>query len=460
MEKMYVEEIAEVTRGHLITGEPGHYITGVSTDSRKAGEGDLFIALSGASFDGHDFVRSAFENGCRAFLISQKKAAELLPDADVIFVSDTLKAMQDLAYHYLQGLGLKKVAVTGSVGKTSTRDMIYYILSERFKTGRPEKNYNNEIGVPLTIFSLDSSYEAVVFEEGLEYAGDIHRLSRMTRPDIAVITNVGVSHIENLGSRENIFKAKLEVADFLPQGGALIINSDSDYLSKENIDKDFRVISCGTERTCDYYVHDIEDMGTDGISFTLTTKDGEERIELPVPGAHNAVNAALAASVASEFGIGLKEVKTGLSKLSLTGKRLLVKEGRGIKVIDDSYNAAPQSMKSAIDTLMNTRGKRHIALLAGMNELGEDSVRYHREVGEYAGEKRVDVLIGVGEKARAIVEGAGEYAATYAVWFPDKDSFYAEMDELVREGDSVLVKGSNAYKMSEAADRLTGGQDQ
>lgn len=458
MERISIEEIREVTRGHLVSGDEESCITGVSTDSRAAAKGDLFIPIVGENHDGHEFIKGAYDNGCRAFLISEdiQVAGD---DACVIRVSDTLQAMQDLAYHYLQSLDIRKVAVTGSVGKTSTRDMIYYILSERFKTARPEKNYNNEIGVPITIFSLDRSYEAVVFEEGLEYAGDIHRLSRMTRPDLAVITNIGVSHIENLGTRENIFKAKMEVADFLPQDGALIINSDSDFLKKENIDKDYKVISCGQDPSYDYYVHDIEDRGAEGISFILKAGDEEEKMDLPVPGAHNAVNATLAAACAGELGIGLDEVRKGLSRLALTGKRLLVKEGRGLRVIDDSYNAAPQSVESAIDTLMNTGGKRHAAILAGMNELGDNWKEYHLEVGRYARDKGVDILIGIGDKAKVIVEGAEGSDHTDAKWFPDKESFYKEMDDLMLPGDTIIVKGSNAYKMSEVADKLVGRQD-
>ena len=507
MNTISLGKIADVTRGYMISGDPVHVIDSVSTDSRTAGAGCLFIPLVGENHDAHEFLGSARGNGCSAFLISEKEAADKLAGADVVLVSDTLQAMQDLAHYYLTTLDIKKVAVTGSVGKTSTRDMLWYTLSEMFKTARPEKNYNNEVGVPLTIFSLDSSYKAVVLEEGLEHAGDIHRLSAITRPDVCVITNIGVSHIENLGTRENIFRAKLEVADFMPPGGKLIINSDSDFLSRENIDRDLDIIECGTDPSSDYYVHDIRDKGVDGVSFRLRMpsrgecqsryRDPERArgkdmagpgdpehadeilIELPVPGAHNAVNAALAAAAASCFGASPDDIKNGLSKLRLTGKRLLVKEGNGIKIIDDSYNAAPASMKSAVDTLMNTTGRRHVALLAGMNELGKDSEKYHAEVGGYARDKKVDVLIGIGEKARAIVEGASGGAATgaeeqpgdaaqaclgyaggvrrgntYAVWFPDKETFYKEMSSIIHSGDTVLVKGSNAYKMSEAAEKL------
>lgn len=459
MEKIKLEEIAEVTRGHIISGDPDHYIERVTTDSRNAGEDALFIPLVGGNHDAHDFVGSARENGCRTFLISEERVRETLSGADVVLVSDTLKAMQDLAYHYLQSLDIRKIAVTGSVGKTSTRDMVYYIMSEKYKTARPEKNYNNEVGVPLTIFGLDSSYEAVVFEEGLERAGDIHRLSGITRPDVAAITNIGISHLENFKSRDALFQAKLEVADFLSQNGTLVINSDSDYLSKDNINRDINIITCGSHEDDDYYVHDIKDMGTDGISFVLRTPDTEQSITLPVPGAHNAVNAALAAACSAEFGATIEDVVNGLSKLELSGKRLLVTECGGIKVIDDSYNAAPSSMKSAVNTLMSTKGKRHIAVLAGMNELGDDWKKYHVEVGSYAAGKGVDVVIGIGDKARAIVEGAGESSSTYAVWFDDKESFFTEMNDLIHEGDVVIIKGSNAYKMSEVAERLLGGQN-
>jgi UDP-N-acetylmuramoyl-tripeptide--D-alanyl-D-alanine ligase len=239
----------------------------------------------------------------------------------------------------------------------------------------------------------------------------------------------------------------------MPPGGTLVINSDSDFLSKGNIDRDLNVIECGTDPKCDYYVHDIHDRGVDGVSFVLTAPTFEVLIDLPVPGAHNAVNAALAAAAATASGATPENIKAGLSHLRLTGKRLLVKEGNGIKVIDDSYNAAPASMRSAIDTLMNTEGARHVALLAGMNELGEKSEEYHEEVGRYARNRKVDVLIGIGEKARAIVEAASS-DDTYAVWFPEKDAFYEEMNELIKPGDTVLIKGSNAYRMSEAADRL------
>ncbi len=457
MDRISLGRIAEVTRGRMVSGDPAHVITTVSTDSRTARKGCLFIPLAGEKFDAHDFVESARDNGCEAFLVSKKEAADKLMGADVVLVQDTLKALQDLAHFYLLSLDIRKVAVTGSVGKTSTRDMIWYILSEMYKTGRPEKNYNNEIGVPLTIFGLDKSYKAVVIEEGLEYAGDIHDLSAITRPDVCVITNIGVSHIENVGSREGIFRAKLEVADFMPPGGKLIINADSDFLSKDNIDRDLDIIECGTDPGFDYYVHEIKDRGADGVSFLIDCPDGEVSIDLPVPGAHNAVNAALAAAAAECFGASTDNIRSGLSKLTLTGKRLLVKEGNGIKVIDDSYNAAPASMKSAVNTVMNTEGKRHVALLAGMNELGDDSERYHREVGQYARDQNLDVLIGVGEKAKAIVEGASG-GRTITAWFPDKESFYKEMDTLIESGDTVLVKGSNAFRMSEAAEKLIGGQ--
>ena len=456
MEKIRIGEITEVTRGRLLSGNADARVAGVTVDSRNAEEHVLFFALTGGARDGHEFLKDAYEHGCRDFVISDPDKAAGLSDADVILVRDTQDALEDLAHHYLAGLDIRKAAVTGSVGKTSTRDMLYYILSTKYKTVRPEKNYNNEIGIPLTIFGLDRSCEAVVFEEGLAGPGDIHRLTRITRPNSVCVTNVGVSHLEHFDSREDLKRAKLEIADFLKPDGTLVLNTDCDILSKNDVDAAYRVISCGTQGDEDYVVSGVQDKGPEGVSFDITAEGKTVHFDLPVAGAHNALNCAVAAATAAPLGVGLEDAAKGLEKLKLTGKRLLMKEGNGIRVIDDSYNAAPDSMKSAIDTLMNTGGKRRIAVLGGMNELGEGSRDAHLEVGRYAAAEHVDVVIGIGDKARAIVEGAMEEGGCFASWYPDKDSFYRDLESRVTRGDAVLVKASNAYAMSEVADRITG----
>lgn len=452
MNEITVNEIVNATNGKLLFGRDDAVISEVSTDSRKAGANTLFIPLIGEVHDAHKFIPQVIESGCRTFLASEKDKVSDFDKCNVILVDDTLVAMQSLAKYYLDKLGLKKIAVTGSVGKTSTRDMVYYICCEKYKTGRSLANFNNDVGVPLTIFSLDDSMEVAVFEEGMDHAGEIHRLVDITRPDVGIITNIGISHLENLGSRENILKAKMEITDFFGPSNTLVINESCDLLNKSDIKGQYKVIGVGEENE-DYIVSNICDLGEKGIKFTLTVGGEQRQISLGVPGAHNAINGALAIAACSQFGITLDQAAKGLSNLSLTGKRLAIRESGGIKVIDDTYNAAPDSMKSAVSTLVNTEGKRKIAILGGMNELGDDSRKYHKEVGEFAASKGVSLVIGVEEKAKDIVEGAKEKGCD-TMWFPSKEEMYPELMNILSSGDVVLIKASNALHMDEVADKI------
>ena len=455
MNEITIAEIKEATCGTLMAGCEEHLVGSVCTDSRKAKEGDLFVPIIGEVHDAHKFIPQVIEKGCRALLISEKSAAAALGDCDVILVDDITKALQALAGYYLEKLKLKKIAVTGSVGKTSTRDMVYYILSEKYKTGKTEGNFNNDIGVPLTIFSFDDSMEAAVLEVGMDHAGEIHRLVDIIRPDIGIITNVGISHIENLGSREGILQAKLEIADYFDAGNTLVINQSNDMLASAVLPDTYDVVRVGLAETDAFYVHDIEDYGEAGISYCLTACGKDYQIKLGIPGAHNAVNASLALAAAKRVGMTIEEGITGLSKMQLTDNRLTIRETRGIKIIDDTYNAAPDSMKSAINTLVNTRGDRKIAILGGMNELGPDSLLYHREVGRYAGEKKVDLLITVGEKARDIAIGGIETLGEDKVkHFDTKEQLYEQMDEMFKAGDIIIVKASRSMEMEQVVESI------
>ena len=450
MDKMTIGEIALAVQGTILAGSPDAEISGVSTDSRTAAAGDLFIPLVGENHDAHRFLPGARENGCESFLISRKEACPA--DANVILTDDTQKAMECLAKYYLDKIDVRRTAVTGSVGKTSTRDMLYYILSEKYRTGRPQKNYNNLVGVPLTVFSFDSDLEMAVFEEGMDMPGMIHDETWIARPETAIITNIGISHMERLGSQENIRKAKMEITDFFGPENVLVINA-SDPLLRDAAYGDYKVLRVGYEDGLDYVVKDVKDLGLGGVSFTLEHAGQQYVVPLPVPGAHNALNAGLAIAAASTFGVKTEEAVHGLAKLDLTGKRLKVRRSSYLTVIDDSYNAAPESMRSALRTLTAEPGGRKAAVLGGMNELGEGSEEAHREVGRYAAALGVGMVVGIGEKARAITEGAQEGGAE-AIWFPERAAFDAAAEDLFREGDVVLVKGSNATRMDLAADRL------
>ncbi|MFR7989344.1 MAG: UDP-N-acetylmuramoyl-tripeptide--D-alanyl-D-alanine ligase [Anaerovoracaceae bacterium] len=461
MNEITIEKIVDATNGKLLSGSKDNVIQEVCTDSRTAKKGDLFVPIIGEVHDAHKFIPQAYERGCRAFLVSRTEAADGLKDCQIILVGDTTGAVQDLAAVYLEGLGLKKIAVTGSVGKTSTRDMVHAILSEKFRTGTAKKNFNNSIGVPLTIFSFDDSLEAAVLEMGMDHAGEIHRLAEIIRPDIGIITNVGISHIENFADgRDGILKAKMEITDYFGPTNTLVINSDNDMLKKADFSGGYKLIRVGEEPEADYRISDIRDYGEKGIRYTLSAEGKEYEICLHVPGAHNAVNSALAIAGCRQMGVTTEQAISGLAHLELTGKRLAVKEKNGITVIDDTYNAAPASMKSLIDTLVHTDGQRKIAVFAGMNELGAESPKYHREVGEYAGKRDLDLLITVGEKAEDIAVGYRNVKdCGKAVHFDRKEDLYPEIKNLFRTGDVIAVKGSRLMEMEQVAAEILKEQE-
>lgn len=459
MNRITIGLIQAATDGRLLAGDPAAAVEAVSTDSRTAKAGELFIPIIGENHDAHKFIPMAYENGCRAFLTAREDAARGLEEASVILVEDTTKAMQKLAAWYLKELGLKTVAVTGSVGKTSTRDMVYNILREKYVTGTTVGNFNNDIGVPQTIFTFDDSMEAAVLEVGMDHRYEIHRLVDIIRPDIGIITNVGISHIENLGSREEILAAKLEITDYFTEDNTLVINQDNDMLQAADLSGGYKVVRVGTDPSCDYRVSGVEDRGGEGVGWTLTADGKEYRIELPIPGAHNALNASLAVAACQRLGVSVEEAAAGLSRLRLTGKRLTIFEKDGMKIIDDTYNAAPDSMKSAIETLTHTEGSRRIAILGGMNELGPDSRRYHREIGQFAAARKVDLLLTAGEKARDIAEGAVQAGAAQVKHFDTKEDLARELGGLLRRGDAILVKASRAMEMEQIVDKIMEEQE-
>ena len=464
MRPFTVEEIIKAVDGTLVSGEKENIVYRVCTDSRKAEPGDLFFPLKGENNDGHDFLGQVLEAGCRTIVVSDeskipKQAFASQPgDADIIVVGDTTAALQALASYYLDCLPLKKkIAVTGSVGKTSTRDMLYYAASTSFKTGRNPKNFNNYFGLPLSIMDFEPDTEVAVLEMGMASAGEIETLARIARPDIAVITNIGVSHIENLGSREGILKAKLEVTCCFDENSVLVINADNDMLTPENVKGPYRVITVGTGENCDYRINDVCDFGDKGIEYTLCHEGKDYRIKLPVPGAHNAINASLAVAAAGLMGISPETAIKGFEQAELTEKRLNIKKQGRIKVIDDTYNACPESMKSALNTLMSTdveEGGRRVAVLGDMFELGKESPAAHLEVGRYAVEKKPDLLIAVGKDAEYIAQGAEPLGDGHVLRYETREDLEKEVHEIIRPGDTVLVKASRSMEMEKTVKEI------
>lgn len=460
MDKLTIKEIREAVNGKLIAGNEDDVVDNVCTDSRKVNSRSLFVPIIGDVYDAHRFIPDVIKKKCMNLIVSDRSAVEGIENINAIEVKDTTKALQNIAAFYLRKLKLKTVAVTGSIGKTSTRDITYAILSEKYKTGTTVKNYNNDIGVPLTIFGFDSSMEAAVLEVGMDHPGEIHRLVNIIRPDTGIITYVGVSHIENLGSRENIRAAKMEIADYFGKENHLILNRDNDMLENLETDEDYEIVSVGSKPYYRYYVHDIKDNGVNGVKFVLTKEGKDYHIDVPVPGAHNAVNASLAIAACETLGVSVEEAVRGIRKMKLTEKRLAITNKNGIQVIDDTYNASPESMKSAINTLMKSDGRRKIAILGGMNELGADSSEFHREVGEHAALLSVDLLITIGRKALDIAEGARDrLPENRNLHFETKEDFYQKMENLIQEGDTILVKASRGFEMEQVVEKLIGNEE-
>lgn len=457
MREFTIAEVVSAVKGRLICGSGDGSVLNVCTDSRLAKPGDLFFPLIGEKNNGHDYLAQVFERGCRSVIVSEPEKIPkraFLSDGmqpDVILVENTTKALQDLAAYYLSTLPIKhKVAVTGSVGKTSTRDMMYYIASMKYKTGRNIKNFNNWFGLPLSILEFAPDTEAAVLEMGMDNFGQIETLARIAEPDIALITNIGISHIENLGSREGILKAKMEVTSCFDEDCTLIVNSDCDMLCRENVAGPYKLITVGTDEQNEYVVRDICDFGDKGIKYTLIHNDKSYIVNLNVPGAHNALNATLAIAAGEKMGIDIETSVKGLSEAQLTEKRLNIKEKDGIKVIDDTYNACPASVMSAITTLANTEGKRKIAIIGDMYELGSETEAAHAEVGRFAGRTGLDYVIAVGEFAKGYAEGAVSFLPDDRVLYcKDKQELMPKLDTLLAAGDVVLVKASRGMKMEE-----------
>ncbi len=442
-------QVMDAVGGVLLCGSEDTEIRGVKTDSRKIEEGDLFIPLKGERFDGHDFILESLNSGAAAALTCKPMGP--VPGKTLILVSDSLKALGDLAAWYRSGFKFPLIGVTGSVGKTGTKDMIAAVLSRKFKVLKNEGNLNNAIGLPLTLFNLDLSLGAAVVEMGMSGLGEISYLTSVARPDTAVITNIGVSHIGKLGSKLNILRAKLEILEGLKKDGPVMLNGDDHLLYGLKGLLSHRAVFFGTREGVDLRACNIRSMGERGVSFSLWSGGSRWEIRVPVPGAHNVYTALAAIAVGMEFGMSLQEMAEGIAGFSPGSGRMNVYTRGGLKIIDDTYNASPQSAKAAIDVLkeMGREGNRTLAILGDMLELGEWAGRVHEELGRYVSERGIDCVIAVGKNAGLIADGAREAGMPQdrVFHFEEKDEALKFLGDFVKSGDLVLVKGSRGMKM-------------
>ena len=441
MQEFTIEEVRAACGGEYIRKAEG-IISGVEIDSRKASDGVLFVPIVGERVDGHDYISSALGNGAAASL--SEKATVSADNGAVIKVKSSVDAIGKIAAAYKRKYNLPTVGVTGSVGKTTTKDMIAAVMSKLGACLKTEGNYNNELGLPLTVFGLEKEHKSAVLEMGMSAFGEIHHLVDIARPDVAVITNVGMSHIENLGSREGILKAKMEIADFFGRDNLLIINADNDMLKTVSKDKEYKILTYGIEEKADYMAENIADNGLEGCSFTAVTPKGRFEIRLTAAGVHNVYNALSAIAVGEHFGISASDISDAVGNFELTKMRMTVEKYGDVTLINDCYNASYDSVKAGLEVLAKSKGRR-VAVLGDVLELGDFAKETHLNMGAVCG-GRADVVITAGNNAKYIAEGAEAAGVGEVFYYPTTEEAAQVAAEMIKDGDTVLVKASRGMK--------------
>jgi UDP-N-acetylmuramoyl-tripeptide--D-alanyl-D-alanine ligase len=453
MEPTKLETISRWAGGEIVTGDPTCTFSAVCTDSRALHGGDMFLALRGETFDGHSFVAEAAKRGATGAIV-EEAPPNLPPDFAIVRVPSTLVALQQLASNYRRSLPLQVVCITGSNGKTSTKDFTWSVLRERFQVTKTEGNLNNHIGLPMTMLRLRGGDRIAVLEIGMNHPGEIAPLAALAQPDAAIITNIGVAHIEHLGTREAIAQEKGALAEVLPPSGTVILNADDDFTPSIAKRTKADALLCGLGQNSAIRATELR-QELSGMKFRLNGFGRSVEAHLPVLGIHMVRNALLAVGAGHVFGMTLEECAAGLATVQLTKGRLEQKVVRGIQVLDDSYNANPDSMKAALLTLSQTSiNGRRIAVLGRMGELGSESERGHRSVGQCAADLGLDCVITVGADAALIADEAWRGGVAKIVRAADRDAAVNALREYAHAGDLVLIKGSRSEKMEQIIEAL------
>lgn len=451
MDNIKLQDIIKAVNGKLLVEGKQKEFSKVVIDSRKVSKGDIFFAIKGENFDAHKFVDNVLENGAGLVIVHKEdEYKSLSEESSVILVEDTKKALLDLAGFYIDTLDIKVVGITGSTGKTSTKDLIAAALSEKYKVFKTKGNFNNDIGMPLMIFELNREYEVAILEMGMSNLGEIETLARIAKPDVAVITNIGTSHMENLKTRDNILKAKLEITTLFDENNILIVNGDNDKLHDLESNK-YKIVKIGTESDYNFKGCRII-IDKDNIEFSVKEngKEIDQRIFVPVPGKHNVLNSLLAVAVARQLGVSYEEIAEGIKNLEATSMRLDVINHEGYTIINDAYNASPDSMIAALEVLKTYEGRK-IAVLGTMKELGDESSKAHKEVAEYAKASKVNMLLTLGEFNSDFEAGFGceNFKA-----FDSIEDIVDYLKQNLKDGDVLLVKASRSMKFENIINEL------
>ena len=461
---MKIKDILEATKGKLIKGEENAEIKEFCKDTRIIKKGDTYIGIKGENFDGNTLWQKAFEAGAETVIVEgidfSKEKLEQYQNKNIIEVKDTIQALADIATY--KRTSCKKdfqvVGVTGSVGKTSTKDIIANVVAQKYSTLKTQGNNNNNIGLPFTIFKLENQ-EAAVIEMGMNHFGEISKLTKIAKPTISVITNIGTSHIGNLGSRENILKAKLEILEGMDKK-ILVINNDNDLLHKyylENVEnKDIEIHTYGIENDSDVMAENII-LNVNDSEFICNIKGEKFKIKVPVGGIHFVYNAICAATVGTLLGLNQEQIKNGIETFELTKKRMDITELKnGVTIINDSYNASFESMQASLKYLNGLNSKRKIAVLGDMFELGEFSEELHEKVGKEVVKNKIDILICCGKNAKYIVENAEKEGMKKQniYYFETREQVEELVKKIWQSGDSILFKASNGMKFFNIVENL------
>ena len=426
-------------------------VAGIAIDSRKIQNDWLFAATVGERVDGHSFIESCYEKGVLCCL---GEKAPICEDHSYIQVASTFQALKDIAEYYRSTLEIPVVGITGSVGKTSTKEMISSVLGVKFNTLKTAGNFNNEVGLPLTVFNIRETHKAAVLEMGISDFGEMHRLSKIARPNICVITNIGLCHLEFLGDRDGVLRAKSEIFDFAAEGAKAIVNGDDDKLHTLKSREDLDVTLFGMDSSNDIYAKQVENLGLDGLQCVISTPAGEFSAHIHIPGMHMVYNALAGTSVGLALGLTLEEIKAGIESAQTISGRNNIIHTEKYTIMDDCYNANPVSMKASLDVLSTALGRK-VAILGDMGELGADELALHYTVGEHAAQKQIDLLLCVGTLSEEIVKGAKAVNPEInAEVFTTKEELLEKLSELLADGDSILIKASHFMQFEKIVNAL------
>lgn len=457
MRPMTVKEITSAVNGVWWNPrEDAMPVTAVCTDSRKITPGCLFIPLVGERFDGHNFIQTALDHGAAGCLCSQLPQ-DIRKDKFYIKVDDTRMALRALASAYRDQFQIPFIQITGSVGKTTTKEMVAAVLGAKFQILKTPENFNNDIGTPLTLLSLTPEHQAAVIETGMNHFGEIEYLGAMVRPDIAVISNIGDAHIEFLGSREGILKAKCEIFEHLKEDGLVILNGDDALLN--TVHPPFHILRCGQSEHCQTRVTEIADHGIEGITCTVTTAKDVYTLSIPAPGTHMVYSASIAVAVGEALGLSRDEIIQGVASYTPTGSRMHVVRLHSNRIIlDDCYNASPQSAAAALEILAKTACEKKIAVLGDMGELGELTAQAHYNIGSLAAMLGIDTIVAIGNFAAGIADGAFQNGGS-VLRFSTPEEAISDLKNLLEPDTAMLVKASHAMHFNMLVDQLRGIYD-